>query len=102
MVIQNNAGHGINASGSSSVTLDNTLITGQTNNAGLYASALNGLAIQHTQISSNATSSSVGSNLWNVTLGEPPCNSSCTDGLSGTATVANSIFDTAFKTRSAW
>jgi hypothetical protein len=93
----NNGGDGINASGSSSLSLDNVLISGHTGNAGLYASSLAGLSIQHTQISSNATNSGVGSNLWNVTFGQPPCSSSCTNGLTGTATVANSIFDTSFQ-----
>jgi hypothetical protein len=93
----NNGGDGINASGSSSLTLDNILITGQAGNAGLYASSLAGLSIQHTQISSNATNSSLaGDNLFNVTFGEVTC-TTCPDGLTGTATVANSIFDTSYQ-----
>ncbi len=105
MVIQNNGGtgvasggDGINASGSSGLTLDNDMITGHTGNYGLYASSLATLAIQHTQISSNATNAAVaGSNVWNVGFGQqPPC-TVCPDGLSGTSTIANSIFDTSYE-----
>jgi Bacterial Ig-like domain/Cadherin-like domain len=91
----NNGGDGIDASGSSSLTLDNVLITGHAGNHGLYASSLAGLAVQHSQISSNATNSSlVGLEIWNVGFGVDSCSSSCPDGLSGTATAANSILDT--------
>jgi hypothetical protein len=105
MTIQNNGGSGVDnggdgitASGSSSLTLDNDLITGHPGNHGLYATTLAGLAIQHSQISSNATNSSLaGHNVYNVGFGQASCSSSCPNGLTGTATVANSIFDTTFE-----
>jgi methionine-rich copper-binding protein CopC len=104
LVIQNNGGagvatggDGIDASGSSGLTLDNDLITGQTGNYGLFASSLATLSIQHTQISSNATNAAVaGNNIWNVGFGQVTC-TTCPDGLTGTSAVANSIFDTTFE-----
>ena len=102
MVIKNNGGSGVNsgapgidASGSSNLILDNVTITGQTGNGGLYASTLAGLTIQHTQISSNATNASlIGTGVWNVGFGPYTCTTTCANGLTGTATVSNSIFDT--------
>ena len=90
----NNGGDGINASGSSNLTLDNDLITGQTGNSGLFANTLANLAIQHSQISSNATNAGdVAPQVWNVEFGVPTCVSACANGLTGLSTVANSIFD---------
>jgi hypothetical protein len=93
VVVQGNGGHGIDASGSSGLTLDNVLVTGHPGNAGLYASTLAGLAIQHSQISSNATNLALPiGNLGNVALGQSPATGTA-DGLTGTASVANSILD---------
>jgi Bacterial Ig domain len=98
MVIENNGGDGIDASGSSNLTIDNVSITGHAGNYGLYASTLAGLTIQHTQIYSNATSSSLaGMGVWNVGFGQYTC-TTCSDGLTGTATAANSIFSTTYDT----
>jgi methionine-rich copper-binding protein CopC len=90
MVIQNNGsginngGDGINVtSGGSSLTLDNDLIQGQTTNNGLHATSLAGMAVQHVEVTNNASSASAdGTHVWDVRLDE------CT----GTVTVANSLF----------
>ncbi len=94
VTIQNNGGNGLDASGSTGLTLDNDLITGHANNDGVFASALAGLSIQHTQVSSNATNGSI-ANIGNVVFGNFTCATPpCGNGLTGTSSVANSIFET--------
>jgi hypothetical protein len=55
MVIQNNAGHGIEATQVAGLTLDNTRITGHTQRNGLLGTGVNNLQIIHSELVSNAT-----------------------------------------------
>lgn len=69
VAVQNNTGDGIEASGVSGLTLDNLLVSGHANNRGVYASAVSGFTVQHSEIGSNGTSGSAGSSdLWNADL----------------------------------
>jgi uncharacterized repeat protein (TIGR01451 family) len=95
MVIQNNGSglktgkDGMTVTNGSALTLDNTGISGSTDqtggtsgNNGLHATGLNGLTLEHCEIHDNATNSGVagGTEAWNVRL----------DEVTGTVTVDNS------------
>jgi VCBS repeat-containing protein len=90
MVIQNNGsgintgGDGITASGGTSgLTLDNDLITGHAGNFGLHGTTVANVALQHTEISANATAAGTeGPDVWNVRF----------DDLTGTSSFLNSLF----------
>ena len=86
MAVQNNSSDGIEAHTVAGMTLDNVLITGHADYRGLYATAVNDLAIQHSQIGSNATTAAAGmADRWNVDL----------QNATGTASITNSrLFDT--------
>ncbi|MET0554960.1 MAG: Ig-like domain-containing protein [Vicinamibacteria bacterium] len=94
MTMQTNVTGGVSAATTAGLTLDNVLISGHANNSGLAGTATSGLALQHAEISGNGTSASAGTNHnWNVRFGEPrPCVGGCDVGLTGTATIANSLF----------
>jgi uncharacterized repeat protein (TIGR01451 family) len=87
-VIQNNGSgvktgfDGITATNGSALTLDNTVISGQSGNNGLHATGLSGLTFEHCEVHDNATNSGVagGTEAWNVRL----------DEVTGTVAVANS------------
>jgi hypothetical protein len=107
MTIQNNTGDGVYAAaGSSNLTLDNVLISGHAAARGLHGPAVNNLTLQHVDINNNATAAGVETfshanvdfgTRRNVspTAGEECAPGSCPNGLTGTATVANSSFSTA-------
>jgi hypothetical protein len=90
MTIQNNGsgintgGDGITASGGTSgLTLDNVKITGHGGNFGLHGTTISNLALEHTEISANATTAGTeGSNVWNVRF----------DDLTGTSSINDSLF----------
>jgi uncharacterized repeat protein (TIGR01451 family) len=74
---------GINAASSSSLTLDNVLVTGHLGNDGLSGGAVSGLTLQHTDVHTNATTAGTESlDIWNVRL----------DNLTGTSAISNSLF----------
>ena len=95
LTVQNGASDGINADTSTNLTLDNVLVTGHAGARGLRAQTLTGLALQHVEISNNATNVGVeATSIANVDFGtRRPC-APCGEGLRGTATVANSLFQT--------
>jgi len=89
MVIQNNGGSGvktgfdgITATNGSGLTLDTTVVSGQSGNNGLHATGLSGLTFEHCEIHDNATNSGVAgrTEAWNVRL----------DEVTGTVVVDNS------------
>jgi hypothetical protein len=94
MTVQANAAGGVSATTAAGLTLDNVLVSGHANDPGLQGVVTSGLALQHAEISGNGTSASAGTaHNWNVRFGEPrPCSGACELGLTGTATVANSLF----------
>jgi hypothetical protein len=94
MTVQANAAGGVSATTAAGLTLDNVLVSGHANDPGLQGVVTSGLALQHAEISGNGTSASAGTaHNWNVRFGEPrPCTGACELGLTGTATVANSLF----------
>lgn len=93
VVIQNNGGTTVNSGGDgvsllngSSLTLDNVLIQGQTTNNGIHATSATSLALQHTELTNNGSSSAAdGAHVWNVRL----------DECVGSASVSNSVFHNA-------
>jgi hypothetical protein len=94
MTVQGNASGGLSVTTAAGLSLDNVLVSGHANESGLAGVATSGLALQHVEISGNGTSAGAGTNHdWNVQFGEPrPCSGGCDVGLTGTATVANSLF----------
>jgi hypothetical protein len=94
MTVQGNAVGGVSAASTAGLALDNVLVSGHANESGLAGVATSSLALQHVEISGNGTSAAAGTNHdWNVQFGEPrPCTGPCDLGLTGTATVANSLF----------
>ncbi|HKP13272.1 MAG TPA: HYR domain-containing protein, partial [Blastocatellia bacterium] len=81
----NSGADGIHVTASSSLTLDNMLISGHAGNQGLDGSALSGLTIIHCDISNNATATGVEAvDVWNVGLAN----------LTGAAAISHSNFDT--------
>jgi hypothetical protein len=105
MTISGNTGDGVNANNSTNLVLDNVLITGHANARGLHAPKLTNMTLQHVDINNNATAAASDAlNVANVNFGmrrnaAPGAGEcapgSCPDGLTGTATVANSIFQNA-------
>ncbi len=89
VVVQNNGGagvgtgaDGITATSVAGLVIDNARITGQTGNSGLHATNSSAIAVQHSEIFSNATNPLVdGGQIWNVRL----------DAATGTASISNSL-----------
>lgn len=69
MVIQNNSGDGVQASSAAGVTIDNTRITGHTDNSGLFFTGVGAPTITHAEIENNAFGGGApGADIHNVRL----------------------------------
>jgi hypothetical protein len=82
MVIQNNSGDGVQATTSTGVTIDNTRITGHTDNSALFFTGVSAPVITHSEMENNAFGSGApGADIHNVRL----------ISNTGTASVTNSV-----------
>lgn len=69
MVIQSNTGDGVQATTSTGVTIDNTRITGHTDNSGLFFTGVSAPVITHSEVENNAFGAGApGSDIHNVRL----------------------------------